>query len=88
MPELQDSISLGDITYHVEQLAQLVRVFRHTLIILVTASQVLTQLQTVVHWEAIVEQFVVEPGECPISFIISDLLSIEVIGLIGKVVRK
>ena len=71
---------------HVEQFLQFMSIFRHTLVILMAPSKVPAKLHPVIDRETIIEQFIVKLGECPMFFIIGNVLSIIVVGLAGEIV--
>src|SRR5882762_8246801 len=63
-------------------------VLSYTFFVLVTTSKCFSKLHPVIHREAIIKQFVVELAKCPICFIVSYSLSIEVIGFVGEVIGQ
>ena len=63
-------------------------IFGNRLIVLMAAIQVFSDLHSVINRKTEIEQFVVKLTKRPIRFVVSYLLRIEVVGLIGKIVRQ
>ena len=64
------------------------RVFSDTFLVLVTTSECFAQLHSIIYWETVVEQFIVKLAKCPVSFIVSYLLCVEVIGFVCEVIGQ